>query len=192
MIDLVARDELNGFERSAAESDIAQPAPMVVEFDDDQRMGARALGVRTEGDASGERGEPETQSLECRREHRHMLIAVATAVLSDQLVLQGIQIEDDRTTEHELQILERNRRGVGPVQCRQRLDCRESLAIETDTRQVGVKIEFVAMPSGPTIVRGSLRSILLREWQFTAQHVAYRVRYSDLPTSAARSAIRLE
>jgi hypothetical protein len=81
---------------------------------------------------------------------------------------------------------------VGPVQCRQRLDCRESLAIETDTRQVGVKIEFVAMPSGPTIVRGSLRSILLREWQFTAQHVAYRVRYSDLPTSAARSAIRLE
>jgi hypothetical protein len=74
------------------------------------------------------------------------------------------------------------------------LDCRESLAIETDTRQVGVKIEFVAMPSGhsPTIVRGSLRSILLREWQFTAQHVAYRVRYSDLPTSAARSAIRLE
>jgi len=86
------------------------------------RPRTRRLAVGADPGEQPVHGEPEP--LERRGEQLAVLVAVAAAPRVHQLGLDGVEIHLDAAAEHDVEVLERDRRQVRAMQRRQRLSRR--------------------------------------------------------------------
>src|SRR5689334_7309474 len=98
----------------AAEADVGQ-AGAVVQVDLEQHVGPGPRAGAPEADAGSQGRHPEADVFQGGGEQRVLLEAVATAPAPDELGLEALQVDLDRATEEDIEVLEGNRRGVSLV-----------------------------------------------------------------------------
>ncbi len=101
--------------RGGAEPDVGQPGVRACPHSQRQvRPRPHRLALGADAREQPVHGEP--QPLERRAEKLAVLVAVAAAPGVHQLVLDGLQVHLDSAAEHDVEVLERDRRQVRPVQ----------------------------------------------------------------------------
>jgi hypothetical protein len=75
-----------------------------------------------------------------------VLVAVAAAPPPDELALDAVDVDRDAAAEHDVDVLERDRREVGAVQRRERPEGRRGVAVVRDATQIGVEVEPLDVP----------------------------------------------
>src|SRR5581483_6827646 len=129
--------------RLPAEGDIDQIGPLV-EIDTLQHVRSwRQRKFRPlEQHTGGERGVAEAHRPEHVEEQPVALEAIAAAARSDEFALERFRIETDRTPQHHVQVLERNRAQMLLLQRRQHVDGRLARSLIADAPEIGVEIDL--------------------------------------------------
>ena len=129
-------------QRQPAEADIGDVSSSI-ELDAEQHVAARGNSVvglapqHPRGKAAG----LEAKRLQRMQENQIVLVAITAAAAREDLVLQRGEIELYRSAQERVEIFERDRLRVLPMQCRQRLQRRICPATVADAGEIGVDVE---------------------------------------------------
>ncbi len=104
-------------------------------------MSPRQQAVTAEADPGRKGRHPEADALECGGEKRVLLEAVPAPTPLDQLGLEAIQVDPDRAAQEDIEVLERDRRGVCLMDSIEDLGRRGKRAGIADAGEVGSEIE---------------------------------------------------
>jgi hypothetical protein len=131
--------------RGGAEAHVGEPEPVFRPDAQRQvRPGRHRPAVRA--DPRQQPLNAETETFEGRAEQLAVLVAVAAALAVDELGLDRLQVHPDAAAEHQVQVLERDRRQVGLVQRGERRLRRLHWPVVAEPSQVGVQVELADGP----------------------------------------------
>src|SRR5699024_3746844 len=91
-----------------------------------------------------------TERLECRGEQHSVFVAVSASEAGDELGLDAVEVYGDAAAQHQIEVLERDRAHMRPVQGGQGLPGGLEPTGVSDAFQVGGQVEAVDLPFDPS------------------------------------------